>query len=204
MIKNIIFDFGDVFINLDKSATERSLLKLGVSNITQEMYRMAQLYEMGLLSTNELVGRFREKHPNISSSQFKAAWNALLKDTPKYRLDFIKELSKNKSYRLFLLSNTNELHINWVQNEWGQQQYSIFKESFEHFYLSYEIKLRKPNFDIYEFVLSTNNLNPSETLFIDDTKENIEAAEQMGINIWNIEPGKEDVVELFTRKEFLL
>jgi len=68
--------------------------------------------------------------------------------------------------------------------------------------LSHEIHLRKPNTDIYEFVLEENQLIPEETFFIDDTEENTRTAEKLGIKIWNLIPGEEDIVDLLTRKEF--
>ncbi|HCY98202.1 MAG TPA: haloacid dehalogenase, partial [Polaribacter sp.] len=128
-----------------------------------------------------------------------AAWNAILLDFPEKRLKFIQELAKNKKYRLFLLSNTNDLHISWIQNDWGIELYTAFKNCFEQFYLSHELRLRKPNKDIYNFVLEANHLIAEETLFIDDTKENTIAAKSLGIQVWHLIPGNEDVVELFTK-----
>jgi FMN phosphatase YigB (HAD superfamily) len=115
-------------------------------------------------------------------------------------LRFIQELAESKKYRLFLLSNTNDLHISWIKNNWGLKLYNSFKICFEQFYLSHEINLRKPNHTIYEFVLKANNLIAEETFFIDDTKENTVAAKMLGISVWNLKPGEEDVLELFNKK----
>ncbi|CAL2074711.1 HAD-IA family hydrolase [Tenacibaculum sp. 190524A02b] len=202
MIKNIIFDFGDVFINLDKQATYKELAKLGVTEISDEMMQVYYKYEMGLLSTDEFVTFFHDKF-NLDKQSLVNAWNAILLDFPLHRLEFLKELAENKQYRLFLLSNTNDLHITWIQNDWGQKLYNEFKNCFEKFYLSHEIHLRKPNQDIYEFVLKENELKAEETFFIDDTDENTLAAKDLGIKIWNIIPGEEDVTKLLDRKEFL-
>ena len=152
MIKNIIFDYGDVFINLDKPATIRELAQLGVPEITDEMMAAYHLYEVGNISTEEFTTRFTKLYPHISARQFADAWNAILKDFPLHRLDFIKELAASKKYRLFLLSNTNDLHISWIQNDWGMPLYNEFKDCFEKFYLSHEIHFRKPNADIFDFV----------------------------------------------------
>jgi len=200
MIKNIIFDFGDIFINLDKQATHKEMAKLGVTEISQEMMELCFRYEMGLLTTDAFVGFFQEKYPLIDKEALIFAWNAILLDFPKERLIFLKELVKTDKYRLFLLSNTNDLHISWIQNDWGSELYSEFKNCFEQFYLSHEINFRKPNADIYEFVLNENNLKASETLFIDDTKANTSAAKKLGIHTWNLIPNKEDIVDLFTHK----
>ncbi|CAM1347983.1 HAD-IA family hydrolase [Tenacibaculum crassostreae] len=201
MIKNIIFDFGDVFINLDKEATYKELAKLGVTEITDEMMHQYFQYEMGLISTDAFVSYFHDKF-NISKEDLISSWNAILLDFPLHRLKFLKELAASKKYRLFLLSNTNELHISWIQNDWGMDLYNEFKNCFEQFYLSHEIKMRKPNSDIFEFVLNENNLIASETIFIDDTKENTNAAKELGISVWNNNPKQEDVVDLLARKEF--
>jgi FMN phosphatase YigB (HAD superfamily) len=199
MIKNIVFDFGDIFINLDKKRFARELQKLGISQESEEMLPVLYQYEKGLISTEKFIAFFEEKL-EISSEKLVKAWNSILLDFPNERLHFIQELAESKKYRLFLLSNTNDLHIYWIQKNWGMEQYNAFKICFEQFYLSQEINLRKPNNNIYEFVLKTNGLVPKETLFIDDTKENTDAAKALGIHIWNLKPGEEDVLELFTKK----
>ncbi|MCI2229690.1 HAD hydrolase-like protein [Polaribacter sp. MSW13] len=199
MIKNIIFDFGDIFINLDKQATYKEMAKLGVTNISNEMMAVYHQYEKGLISTDEFVD-FYHQTSNINKSDLIRAWNAILLDFPKNRFQFIKELSASKKYRLFLLSNTNELHISWIQENWGIELYNEFKNCFEQFYLSHEINFRKPDANIYNFVITENNLIAKETLFVDDLKENTVVAESLGIKVWNLTPGQEDVVELFTKK----
>ena len=201
MIKNIVFDFGDVFINLDKEATFVALAKLGVEEITDEMLTIAKKYEVGAIPTEAFVSFF-QKEFSIANDQLIDAWNAILLEFPKRRLQFLKDLATSNKYRLFLLSNTNELHISWIQKDWGMSLYNEFKNCFEQFYLSHEIALRKPNADIYEYVLKENNLVAAETYFVDDTKENTVAAEKLGIKVWNINPEKEDVTTLLTRKEF--
>ena len=138
---------------------------------------------------------------NISNESLKNAWNAILLDFPETRLAFLKELAESKKYRLFLLSNTNDLHISWIQDNWGMELYNEFKNYFEKFYLSHEINFRKPDNNIYEFVLRENKLVAEETLFVDDLEINTEAAKSLGINVWNLIPGKEDVVELFTKNQ---
>jgi putative hydrolase of the HAD superfamily len=199
MIKNIVFDFGDIFINLDKKRFARELQQLGISQESEEMLPVLYQYEKGLISTNKFIAFFEDKL-GVPSEKLVKAWNSILLDFPHKRLSFIQELAESKKYRLFLLSNTNDLHISWIKNNWGLELYNAFKICFEQFYLSHEINLRKPNYTIYEFVLKTNNLTAEETFFIDDTKENTVAAKMLGISVWNLKPGKEDVLELFTKK----
>jgi putative hydrolase of the HAD superfamily len=198
MIKNIIFDFGDIFINLDKQGTYKAMAALGVTEISEDMIQVYHQYEKGLISTEEFID-FYEQKVHLKREDLVNAWNAVLLDFPKRRLDFITELAASKKYRLFLLSNTNNLHIKWIQNSLGTAFYNEFKNAFEQFYLSHEIHFRKPDLEIYEFVLEQNNLNPKETLFVDDLKENTDAAHKLGVQVWNLDPKTEDVTALFTK-----
>lgn len=198
MIKNIIFDFGDIFINLDKQGTYKAMAALGVTTITEDMIKVYHQYEKGLISTEEFID-FYEQKVHLKREDLVNAWNAVLLDFPKRRLDFITELAASKKYRLFLLSNTNDLHIKWIQNSLGTTFYNEFKNAFEQFYLSHEIHFRKPDLEIYEFVLDENNLNPNETLFVDDLKENTDSAQKLGIQTWNLDPITEDVTALFSK-----
>lgn len=198
MIKNIIFDFGDIFINLDKQGTYKAMAALGVTEITQEMIEVYHLYEKGMMTTDQFLDFYFKKF-GIPKTDLVNAWNAVLLDFPKRRLDFLIELAESKKYRLFLLSNTNDLHIKWVQNSLGDEFYNKFKNAFEQFYLSHKIHFRKPDVDIYEFVLNENNLVATETLFVDDLSENTESAKTLGIQTWNLIPKKEDVTELFSK-----
>ena len=198
MIKNIIFDFGDIFINLDKQGTYKAMAALGVTEITEDMIQVYHRYEKGLISTEEFID-FYEQKVHLKREDLVNAWNAVLLDFPKRRLDFITELAASKKYRLFLLSNTNDLHIKWIQNSLGTAFYNEFKNAFEQFYLSHEIHFRKPDLEIYEFVLEENNLNPNETLFVDDLQENTDSAQKLGIHTWNLDPKTEDVTALFSK-----
>ena len=202
MIKNIIFDFVDIYINIDKQATYRELKKLGVPHISDEMTIIARQYEKGIISTQEFTNFFSSQL-GVSVSEVIVAWNSILLNFPRERFLFLKELYESKKYRLFLLSNTNELHISWIQQNWGFNRYMEFKNCFEKFYLSHEIKLRKPNKEIYEFALKENNLIAEETLFIDDLEENTAAASALGIHVWNLIPNQEDVSQLFIKKQYL-
>ena len=198
MIKNIIFDFGDIFINLDKQATYKAMAALGVTKISNEMINVYHQYEKGLMTTENFIDFFYNKFGTPKADLINA-WNAILLDFPKNRLEFLKEISASKKYRLFLLSNTNDLHIKWILNSLGEKFYTEFKNCFEQFYLSHEINFRKPDSEIYKFVLNENNLVATETLFVDDLKENTDSARTLGIHVWNLIPEKEDVTELFAK-----
>lgn len=196
MIKNIIFDFGDIFINLDKEIVFREMQKYGNPTLTPELLNLSIAFEIGKISPEAFVDGLNSSFPKASAQQIIDIWNGMLLDFPDYRLEFIEALAQENEYRLFLLSNTNALHIPEVVKIMGDSIYNRFKDSFEQFYLSHEIHLRKPNADIYEFVLEQNGLIPNETLFIDDTLENTEAADKLGIKTWNLIVGQEDIIEL--------
>jgi len=196
MIKNIIFDFGDIFINLDKTAVFKEWAKFGFKEMTPELDILSKRYEKGVISSNHFIAELQGIFPTASAAEIKKAWNLILLDFPEKRLEFIEGLAQNKTYRLFLLSNTNELHIEYVIATMGKEKFKRFKDCFEKFYLSHEINLRKPDAEIYEFVLVENKLLPEETFFIDDTPENTTAAELLGIRTWNLSVGEEDITAL--------
>ena len=202
MIKTLIFDFGDVFINLDKSGAMQNALDLfGLKNFDADMISINIKYEIGQISTSEFIHFYKSKFPKLNEEDIINAWNYIIKDFPEYRLDFIKKIADQKKYKLILLSNTNDMHIDFIKTQ--VSFYENFRACFDTFYLSQEINLRKPNTDIFDFVLKENNLNPKECLFIDDTKENTTVAETLGINVWNIDETLEDVINLFEIKNDL-
>lgn len=201
MIKTIIFDFGDVFVNLDKAGTRRELQNLDVSAFPEVILEKNLEYEKGLISSDEFIGFYKDEFPHLEDEQIVNSWNAVLVDFPKYRYNFIRKLSEEKDFQLILLSNTNEIHIDWIRE--NVPFFEDFKKCFDSFYLSHEINYRKPNSNIFEFVLKKHDLKPEECLFIDDIKENTEAAAKLGLKTWNIEPTREDVIDLFTAKKDL-
>ncbi len=196
MIKNIIFDFGDIFINLDKGVVFREMQKHGNNGLTPDLLALNNDFEIGHIEPETFVNGLRSSFPTTSSQKIIDIWNSMLLDFPDYRLEFIESLANEGSYRLFLLSNTNALHIPHVIKIMGRDKYKRFKSCFEKFYLSHEIHLRKPNAEIYQFVLDENGLNPAKTFFVDDTLENTDAAKKLGITVWNLIVGQEDIIQL--------
>lgn len=195
MIKNIIFDFGDIFINLDKSATARIMAKHGFNGLTPELDELFKTYEKGLVTSQQFLDQVGKLFPTAAEQELIDAWNAILLDFPPHRLEFLEKLSKEKKYRLFLLSNTNELHI-WHEQQKMGRDFIRFKNCFEKFYLSYEMNMRKPDTEIFKFVLNENDLRPHETFFVDDTQENVETAAELGIKVWHLQVGRQDIVQL--------
>jgi putative hydrolase of the HAD superfamily len=130
-----------------------------------------------------------------SSEEIDKAWGAMLLDFPKERIELLQNLSKK--YRLFLLSNTNEIHYHqYNQNLIDQFGFGL-NSLFEKAYYSFELGLRKPDAEIFEYVLSDAGLDPSKTVFIDDLEKNIDVAGRMGVNtIWlDVQKG-DDMVQL--------
>ncbi|MDX1761424.1 MAG: HAD family phosphatase [Christiangramia sp.] len=201
MIKTIIFDFGDVFINLDKEATLRNLKEIDVQELPEAISVKNREYEQGFVTSDEISEHYSTHFPQMKKEDFLNSWNSILLEFPEYRFKFIKKLAEEKDYKLILLSNTNENHIEHIKQ--NVPFYEDFKDCFDAFYLSHEIGMRKPNPDIFEFVLDKHGLQPENCLFIDDTSENVETAVRLGFQTWNIQPTHEDIIDLFTTKSNL-
>ena len=198
MIDTIIFDFGDIFINLDKEATPLALKKLGLKEWNSNLDALNLDFEKGKISEMEFIMGLQNYIPNASIHQIREAWNAILLDFPLYRLEFLQMLSQK--YRLFLLSNTDSTHIERFQHRAGISFYRDFYQCFEKVYFSYELGMRKPDADIFEFVIKEHNLLLKNTLFVDDNLQNIESAEKLGLQVWHLQKGEEDVIDLFANK----
>ncbi|MGV6829232.1 MAG: HAD-IA family hydrolase [Flavobacteriales bacterium] len=201
MIKSLIFDFGGIFINLDKEATHKELHRLGLEKFSKKMIQINELYEIGKITSHEFLNYYKKEIPNTTEQQLIYAWNSILQNFPIHKLQFLKRLSQEKKYYLILLSNTNDLHINWVK--YNIPFYEEFKNCFDAFYLSHEIGYRKPNKAIFEYVLKENQTQANQCLFIDDTLEHIQTAKKLNIHTWNLDPKTEDIVDLFSIKNDL-
>ncbi|MFM9824700.1 HAD family hydrolase [Flavobacterium sp.] len=202
MINTIIFDFGDIFINLDKQATLDGLKKLGMSDWNEDLNQLNISFEKGQISTENFLFGLQQHAPMGSIEEITLAWNAVLLDFPLKRLEFLQKLSKK--YKLFLLSNTDSIHIETFERENGISFYSDFYQCFEKIYFSFEMAMRKPDLEIYNYILAQHNLIAKHTLFVDDKKENTDAALSLGIHVWNLKVGEEDVIDLFSKKELPL
>ncbi|WP_264531100.1 HAD family hydrolase [Flavobacterium sp. N502540] len=198
MIDTIIFDFGDIFINLDKQATISGLQKLGLKEWNADLNQLNLSFETGDISTEDFLAGFQKQLPNATTEQILEAWNAILADFPLYRLEFLQLLSQK--YRMFLLSNTDSIHIETFENKTGISFYSDFYQCFEKVYFSFEIGMRKPNAEVFQYLINKHELSPKRTLFIDDKKENTDSAAALGFHVWNLQVGQEDVVDLFDKQ----
>ncbi|HCF03320.1 HAD family phosphatase [Flavobacterium sp.] len=198
MIDTIIFDFGDIFINLDKQATIDGLERLGLSSWNEDLDQLNISFEKGQISRDDFLLGIQKQIPNATIDEILMAWNAVLLDFPLYRLEFLQLLSKK--FRLFLLSNTDAIHIDHFEQREGASFYGDFYQCFEKVYFSYEMGMRKPDAEIYTTLINCHELAPKRTLFVDDKKDNTDAAKAIGLNVWNLQVGKEDVIELLDKK----
>ena len=202
MITTILFDFGDVFVNLEKEASKKAFEKLGLYNSNTELLEKNELFEKGKISENEFLTTFLKYLPTSTIEEVKAAWNVVIGEFPLYRLEFLQMLSQK--YRLFLLTNTDEIHIAHFEESVGMSFYTDFYRCFEKVFYSYEMGMRKPQPEIYKAILNQYDLKPQNVLFVDDKKENTDAASELGIHVWNLQVGNEDVVDLFSKKQLPL
>jgi glucose-1-phosphatase len=198
MINNIIFDFGDIFINLDKEGAINAFKKLGLQEWNQELDNLNLQFEKGEITESQFIIGIKKQIPNTSIEDIRAAWNAVLLDFPLYRLEFLQQLKLK--YRLFLLSNTDSIHIEKFEHKVGVTFAREFYQCFEKVYFSFELGMRKPEPEIFKYIMNKHELSPKRTLFVDDKKENTDIAVILGMQVWNLQVGEEDVTELFGKK----
>jgi putative hydrolase of the HAD superfamily len=184
-IKNIIFDLGGIFLNIDFSKTEKAFADLGVQfNDFYSQHHASELFELletGKISPEEFHDSFVEETGlHLSYEELKNAWTALLVDFPIERLQWLQEIGKR--YKIFLFSNTNKIHYDVFTEMFHEQTgFKDFNKLFVKTYYSHEMGLRKPYPESYLYILNEQQLRPEETLFIDDTLKNIEGAKQVGL-----------------------
>lgn len=202
MIKNIIFDFGDVFLNLDKEAPFHTFKTFGLDEWHNNIQTINEQFEIGVIDENQFLMGFQQYMPQATTSQIKSAWNSMLLDFPEKRLQFLEHLSKK--YNLYLLSNTDAIHIAFFEESHGVSFANAFYQCFKKVYFSFEIGLRKPNANCFQHVMNNHHLIPKETLFVDDRLDNIETASSLGFHVWHLQVGQETVLDLFNHKNLPL
>lgn len=203
LIKNIIFDFGGVIYNIDFSKAKKAFAKIGVHHFDQ-LYSQAiqnhlfEKLEMDLISPHEFRDEIRKlAELELSDEKIDAAWNSLLIGFDERRLELLNELKRN--YRIFLFSNTNRIHYSFFLKQFqALTNYKSFDGLFVKSFFSFDIKKRKPDLDSYQHLISTMQIDPSETLFVDDSVQNLKPAAKLGIKCWHL---TEDVLDLFDDAE---
>lgn len=200
-IKNIIFDLGDVICDIDFKRTVDAFSKLSVNtlSITVEDYIHHPVFgglEKGEISTSEFRDEIRQLlQTDASDEAIDHAWAQVIINSDHERMALLKKL--NKDYRVFLLSNTNEIHVNTAFHRISDTLGVDFSALFEKVYFSHVLGMAKPSPEIYHHVLNDGQMIASETFFVDDNKANIEAAQKLGIQCYQLKPRQEKLVDLF-------
>ena len=186
MTKNIIFDLGGVFMNLNFKLTEQAFIDLGITEFAQmfNQHHSNDLFEeleTGKISAAAFYQKFREvTNTQLSDEQIKTAWNALLLDFPPERLQWLEKM--RTQYKLYLFSNTNTIHYDaFMEILEKENGCTNFDSYFIKAYYSHNLGLRKPYVTSFQKILEEQNLLAEETLFIDDTAKNIEGAKKAGM-----------------------
>jgi len=206
-IKNIIFDYGNVIFSIDFTLTQQAFADLGISNATEffghrKQDKIFNAFEKGEITAEEFRVKIRGKagNPNLTDDQINNAWNKMLLGIAKGNNDLLVKL-KGK-YRTFLLSNINAIHydyiIDYLKREFG---FEGNDHLFEKVYYSHLIGKRKPDADIFEYILKDSNLKPEETLFIDDSPQHLETAAKLGIQTFLMTAP--DTIQAFIEREGL-
>tara|TARA_B100000886_G_C20410470_1_gene486784 strand:- start:1396 stop:2031 length:636 start_codon:yes stop_codon:yes gene_type:complete len=189
-IKNILFDLGGVLFHIDYNKTIQKFNSLGIKNFHEhysqkEQNTLCDSLEVGKISFDNFIKSIKTIIPGRSEKEIINAWNAMLIGMPKENIDLLKNISKR--YRLYLLSNTNIIHIDYI-NKYLFKNYQLksLNPLFSKVYLSHEIGMRKPDVSTFEWVIKDANILARETLFIEDSIQHIENAQKVGIqtHLW--------------------
>ncbi len=191
-IKNIIFDLGGVIINLSVERTHQafaSLSGLPLQEVKDRVHQSAFFheYEKGLIGDAEFRNHLRVSlQVKVDDTQLDNAWNAMLLDIPIERIRLLERLKG--PFNLYLLSNTNNIHLQSFNEQVFQLTgFPSLDQYFHNAYYSHLIKMKKPDVEIYEYVLQNNNLRAHETIFLDDNADNLAGANKAGIRTFHVQ-----------------
>ena len=197
----IIFDFGGVLINIRYEDTIQAFKDLGIEDFEERFSQAQQTtlfsdYETGKVSSEHFVNQLLRILPHgITPNDVVHAWNSMIKDVPEEVIPLLENLSKNK--RIYLLSNTNDLHIDLALRNWHKVTDRSIHDIFDHVYLSQEVNLRKPQPEIFKLVCQEQGLVPERTLFVDDSIQHIESALSAGLKTHHLTK-QSDIYHLFS------
>jgi HAD superfamily hydrolase (TIGR01509 family) len=183
-INAIIFDLGGVILDIDYNRTVRAFQALEFEDFDQQYSKMKQSgvfdrIERGEIDEAEFVSIMQQSIPHASQEEIIDAWNAIILDFPSGRLDYINEV--RKKLPIFLLSNTNEIHLKCFDQLLFESTNSRIKDHFNKAYLSHEMSCRKPEPEAWKIILEEQGLKARTTLFIDDSPQHIAAARNLGL-----------------------
>ncbi len=203
MIKNIIFDLGGVIYDINYHNIATTFASFGMSDFEEKYSQEKQtdlidLFEEGKVSVEDFRRYIRSLTSiPLSDDQIDIAWNAILIDIPEHRVNLLQQVKKN--YSIFLFSNTNELNYSrFIPDMKEKYGFDIFSSIFIKSYFSHHIHLKKPSKESFFYIMEEQKLNPSETLFIDDTTRHVEGARAAGLSAYLL-PKNQDIETLFER-----
>ena len=200
-ISTLIFDFGGVLIDLDMNQSILNFKKLGVENVENYLSNFGQSgffmqLEKGKISADEFRSEIRKMTTNIiTDKEIDDAWNAFLVRIPSEKLDIVSEL--RKKFRVIMLSNTNAIHFPYAERTFFSYKNRGIDEYFDKCYRSYDMKMAKPDAEIFEAILSEEQVAANQCLLLDDGPKNIEQAQKLGFQTYFVDP-KEDLTFLLT------
>ena len=190
-IKNIIFDLGGVILDIDEAIICTELEKMGINSAelirSKDFNDIMSKFDTGIYTAPTFRKRMKALigQEKMTDQKFDSIWNAMLLDIPRERIEAIEQVKKH--YKIFLMSNTNEIHYDlYIRDLQLRFGYNEFDELFHKSYFSFAEHLEKPDPRFFELILDHEGLLPEETLFIDDTESNIKAAQSLGIQTYHI------------------
>ena len=199
-IKNIVFDLGGVLVDLDFKSAINGLQKAGFANVKEQLQAfdregIFQKFELGEMTAEEFRSAIRENSTvTLTDEEVDALWNLMLLEIPREKLELILDL--RGKYMVYLLSNTNSIHWDYVcKNAFNYRGFRV-SDYFEKTFLSFEMHLAKPDKAIFEKMLEDANLLAEETFFIDDSEANCKAAAEVGIHAHHYHIG-DDLSKIF-------
>jgi glucose-1-phosphatase len=199
-IKNIIFDLGGVLLNIDPKKTIDAFGRLGMEQLVGDKgltYDHEIFYQMeqGKITPKEFRNGVRKLiSAEVSDDQIDEAWTAMLLDFPKVRVQLVQNLRIH--FGIYLFSNTNAIHVAKYHSNFRKQHGFEVSSLFEKDFYSNEIGYRKPSHDSFLEIIRLSGINPVESLFIDDSIANVEAAKACGLKGYWLEPGQK-IEEIF-------
>jgi len=193
-IRNIIFDLGGVLLNIAPKNTIEAFGNLGMEQLVGDKglsydHDIFYLMEQGKITPEEFRNGVRKLlAKEVSDDEIDAAWTAMLLDFPAIRVELVKNLRKD--FKIYLFSNTNAIHVAKYHSNFRKQHGFEVSTLFDKDFYSNEIGYRKPSAESYQEIIRLSGINPEESLFIDDSLQNVESAMASGLKGFWLEPGQ--------------
>lgn len=200
-ITTIIFDLGGVLMDLDKNACIRAFQAIGFKDIDEYLdiylpkegvFKQLEQGQIGIDEFHEgvrkLIGR------SVTDESIDDAYREILAGIPGYKLEMLRQLKEH--YQILLLSNTNPIMMDYIRNTYFKDEGASWKNYFDELFLSYELKMTKPDPAIFKEVIRRSGIHPETTFYLDDSSQNIEAAKPFGFRTYTVQP-YEDLRPLF-------